>query len=144
MSFRNSSGTSFHVFYSLRPKAVIILQHNFASRRSKIGITGRTTRIYRISTRTSSPTRRIIYEGKSSPRYADPKFARNGRNERELKNCELTNSECKDQEKIMRQYRSSLLNCRICKSRCIPSVIQKNFKNWNQITAGDCLTFPLK
>ena len=28
----NSSGTSFHVFHSLRPKAVRILQHTFASR----------------------------------------------------------------------------------------------------------------
>ena len=32
MSFRNSNGTSFHVFHSLRPKAVRILQHIFASR----------------------------------------------------------------------------------------------------------------
>ena len=48
---------------------------------SKIGITGRSTRIHWISTRTSSSTRRIIYEGKGSPRYSNPKHARNGRNE---------------------------------------------------------------
>ena len=33
------------------------------------------------SRRASSSTRRIIYEGNSSPRYSDPKYARNGRNE---------------------------------------------------------------
>ena len=48
---------------------------------SMMGITGRTTRICWISTRTSSSTGGIIYEGKSSPRYSDPKYARIWRHE---------------------------------------------------------------
>ena len=47
---------------------------------SKIGITGRTTWICWISTRTSASTRRIIYERESSLRYSIPKYVRNGRN----------------------------------------------------------------
>ena len=38
----------------------------------QIGITGHTNRICRISTRTSSSTRRIIFEGKGSPIYSNP------------------------------------------------------------------------
>ena len=49
---------------------------------SKIGTTGRSTRISWISTKTSSSTRRIIDEGKGSPRYSNPKYARTGRNEK--------------------------------------------------------------
>ena len=52
-----------------------------ASFSNKLGITGRTTRFFLISTRTSSSTRRIIFEGTGSPRYSNPKYARNGRNE---------------------------------------------------------------
>ena len=39
----------------------------------------------------------------------------------------------------MRQYKGSLYNCRKCKNW----VIRENFKKWNQITVGDCLTFPV-
>ena len=39
--------------------------------RTKIGVTGRTIRICWIYTRTSSTTRRIVYEGKSSPKYSN-------------------------------------------------------------------------
>ena len=57
----------------------------------------------------------------------------------ELKNYELTNSQCKIWEKIMKQYKSSLRSCRQCKLW----MIQENFKKWNQIMVGDCLTFPV-
>ena len=40
---------------------------------SKIGTTGRSTRISWVSTRTRSSARRIIYEGKGSPRYSKTK-----------------------------------------------------------------------
>ena len=39
---------------------------------------------------------------------------------------------------------SSLLSSRKCKIRWILWMIQENFKKWNQITVGDCLTFPVK
>ena len=45
--------------------------------------------------RPQSSTRRIMYEGKGSPRYSGPKYARKVRNE-ELKNYELTKSQCKN------------------------------------------------
>ena len=48
---------------------------------SKIGITGRSSRIYCISKRTITPTRRSIHEGKSASRYSNRNYARNGRNE---------------------------------------------------------------
>ena len=47
---------------------------------SRIGITGRTTRFFLNSTRTVSSTRIIVDEGKGSPRYSNPKHARDGRN----------------------------------------------------------------
>ena len=62
---------------------------------------------------------------------------------RELKNNESTNSQCKDWEKIMKQYRCSLLIGKKCKIKWIQWMIQENFKQWNQITVGDCLTFPV-
>ena len=62
---------------------------------------------------------------------------------RELKNCESTNSLCKNWEKVMRQYKGSLHKCRKCKKRWILLMIQDNFKKWNRITVGDCLTFPV-
>ena len=43
----------------------------------------------------------------------------------------------------MRQYKNSLLSCRTCKTRWILWIIQENLKKWNQITVGDCLTFPV-
>ena len=46
---------------------------------------------------------------------------------KELKNYELTKSQCKNEEKIMRQYRSSLLSCKRCKNRWILWMIQKEF-----------------
>ena len=46
-------------------------------------------------------------------------------------------------EKITRQYRSSVLSCRKCKTRWILWMILEIFKKWIQITAGDCLTFPV-
>ena len=48
---------------------------------SKIRITGRITRTYWNSTRTSTTTRRISYEENDSPRYSNPKYTRNVRNE---------------------------------------------------------------
>ena len=80
-----------------------------------IGITGRTSRIHWISTRTSTSTRRIIYEGKGSSRYSDPK-----EKWRDLKNFESTNSRHKNWEKIMRQYKGSPLSCRKCRRKWIP------------------------
>ena len=61
----------------------------------------------------------------------------------ELKNYELTKSQCKNKRKTMRQYKNSLLSCRKCKIRWILWMIRENFKKWNQITVGDCLTFPV-
>ena len=63
---------------------------------------------------------------------------------RQLKNHVLTKSQCKKYKRIMRQYKSSLLSCRKCKNRWILRMIQENFKKWNQITVGDCLTFPVR
>ena len=48
---------------------------------SKIGIGGRPSRIYWISKRTISLTRRIIYEGKSASRNSDTEFSRDAGNE---------------------------------------------------------------
>ena len=53
-------------------------QHAYAQ---KIGITGRPSRIYGISTRTSPTSRKIVYEGISASRYSDTKYTRDGRNE---------------------------------------------------------------
>ena len=43
----------------------------------------------------------------------------------------------------MRQYKSSPLSCKKCKSRWILWVIRENVEKWKQITVGDCLTFPV-
>ena len=43
----------------------------------------------------------------------------------------------------MRRYKSSLLSCRKCKIIWILKMMQDNFKRWNQITVGDCRTFPV-
>ena len=43
----------------------------------------------------------------------------------------------------MRQYKDSLHKCRMCKNRWILRMIQENFKKWNKIIVGDCLTFPV-
>ena len=43
----------------------------------------------------------------------------------------------------MTQYRDSLHHCKPCKNKWILSMIQENFKKWNQFTVGDCLRFPL-
>ena len=48
------------------------------------------------SQKTISATRRIICEREGSPRNSNPKYARNGRNERELKDYEQTKSQCKN------------------------------------------------
>ena len=58
---------------------------------------------------------------------------------KELKNYELVKSQCKNLEKIMSQYKSSLLSCKKCKNRWILWVTQEIF----QITVRDCLTFPV-
>ena len=77
---------------------------------SKIGITGRTTRKNWISTRTSSSTRKLSLKEKV---LRDTQIG--GMHEmekwRELKNYELTKSQCQNWEKIMSQYTSSLLWC---------------------------------
>ena len=39
------------------------------------------------------------------------------------------------------QCNSSLLSCRKCKNGWILWMTQENFKKWNQISVGDCLTF---
>ena len=62
---------------------------------------------------------------------------------KELKNYELTKSQCKNYEKIMRQYRDSRHNCCPCKNTWILWTIQGNFKKWNRITMGDCVTLPV-
>ena len=43
----------------------------------------------------------------------------------------------------MRQYKSSLLSCRRYKNKWILWLIRENVKKWNQITVGDCLSFPV-
>ena len=43
----------------------------------------------------------------------------------------------------MRQYKGSLHKCRKCRSRWILWMIQGNFNEWNRITVGECLTFPV-
>ena len=48
--------------------------------RAKIRVTRRTIRICWVQTRTSSTTRKIVWE-EGSPRYSNPKHARNGRNQ---------------------------------------------------------------
>ena len=62
---------------------------------------------------------------------------------RELKNNELTSSQCKSWEKIIWQFSSSLHNCSKCKSRWILWMILEIFKMWNQIVVEGCLTFPV-
>ena len=62
---------------------------------------------------------------------------------RELKNYELMNSQHKNEETTMRQCRSSLLSCKKCKIRWFLWMILENFQEVNQITVGDCLTFPV-
>ena len=47
---------------------------------------------------------------------------------RELKEYELTKSQCKNCEKIKRQYKSLLLSCKKCKNRWILWVTQESFK----------------
>ena len=88
------------------------------------------------SRRTSSSTRRIIYEGNGSPRHSDPKYARIGRNEENSRTTSWRSLSAKIERKIMRQYKSSLLSCRKIKIRWILWMIQENFM-------GDCLTFPV-
>ena len=62
---------------------------------------------------------------------------------RELKIYESTNSLFKSWEKVMRQCKGSVHNCRKCKSRWILWMIQGTFKKWSRITVGDCLKFPV-
>ena len=60
---------------------------------------------------------------------------------KEVKNYELTKSQCK-KEKIMRQCKSSFLSCKIWRTDEFYEW-SRNFKKWNQITEGDRLTFPV-
>ena len=53
------------------------------------------TDFFWISTRTSSSTWRIIFEGKCSLRYSNPKYARNREKLRERKNFDQMRSQCK-------------------------------------------------
>ena len=71
---------------------------------SKVEITGRTTLIHWISTRTRSSSRRIIYEGKRFSEILKSEVCTKSEKWRELKNYELTKSQCTNEDKIMRQY----------------------------------------
>ena len=62
---------------------------------------------------------------------------------RELKNYESTISQCKNSQKVLRQYKGSLHNFRNCKIRWILWVTQENFRKRNQIIVEGCLTFPV-
>ena len=56
---------------------------------------------------------------------------------------DMKRAQCNNWEKIMRQYNGSLHNCRRCKNRWILWMIQGDFKKWNRIMVGKCLTFPV-
>ena len=74
---------------------------------SKIGIGGRPSRIYWVSTRASKTTRRINFHGKSF-RKTQIKNIHEMEKNTKLNNYELKNSQYKNWEKVMKQYRSSL------------------------------------
>ena len=86
-----------------------------------------------------STTRRIIFKGKSASRNSDTEYARDGRNEaQELRVDEFSVQKLRDTNN-----KGSLHKCRKCKSKWILWMIHGNFKKWNRITVGDCLTFPV-
>ena len=114
-------------------KIICLVREDLATNScSKIGISGRTTQIYWISTRTSSSTRRTIYEGKTSPRYSNPKYARNERNEKSSRTRSWRILSAKIRRKSWDNTEAHFINCRKCKSRWIPWMIQERI-SWSGI-----------
>ena len=83
-----------------------------------------------------------ICDGKGSPRYSNPKYARNGRNEESSRTTSWRSLSAKIEENH-ETIQKLILSCRKCKNRWILWKIQENFKKWNQITVGDHLAFPV-
>ena len=107
---------------------------------SKIGIGGRTTRKYWVSTRANKTTRRINCDGKSSSKNSDKKDPWDG-----TKRAQGITSWRILSAKIERRswnnteaHFTKTINARANKFW----IIQVNFKKWNQITV-DCFTFPV-
>ena len=83
---------------------------------AKLGTTGRTRRICRISSRTNSIARGIVTKGKSSSRYADSKEARNGK----MKRVQVQQVDEFSMQKLRENHETIqqlTLNCSKCKNR---------------------------
>ena len=83
-----------------------------------------------ISTRTSSSIWKTYLWRKKFSELLRSEVCTKWEKRRELKNYELSKSQCKNKEKIItRHYRSSLASCSTCKSRWILWMIQENSRS---------------
>ena len=88
--------------------------------------------------KTSSSTRRIIDEGKGSPRYSNPKYARTGRNEKGSRTTSWWS--------LIQKLRENHETIQKLTSQLQEMQEQMNSMNDSgnfQITVGDCLTYPV-
>ena len=101
----------------------------------KIGIGGRSSRIYWILKRTMTLKRRIICERKNTWRNSDTKYTRDGRNE---ESSRITSRRllC---TKIERESHETIQRLTSQMHEMQEQMNSGNFKKWNRITVGDCL-----
>ena len=80
---------------------------------------------------------------KSTSRYSDEKYARDGRNEESSRTASWWNLIAQIKRKLWDNTKNPLLSCRKCKIRWFLWMIQENFKKWSRIIVEHVLTLPV-
>ena len=107
---------------------------------SKIGIGGRPSRIYWVSTRASKTTRRMNYNGKSSSKNSDQEISMRWKKEESSRITSWRILSTKIERRSWNNTEAHFTNT-INERANEFWIIQVNFKKWNQITVKDCFTF---
>ena len=102
------------------------------------------SRIFWISKRTISTSRRIIYEGKRASRNSDTEKTRDGRNEESSRITNRRSLSAKIEGKSRDNSTAHYPIAAHATNKWILWTMQWNFNKWNRITVGDCITFPVK